>query len=130
MSLWTPDGEHPVEEDPLASLSPEERAQAQAMAAEMDEVRRQLAGVPASVVIANHAMGLYELAAIHLSADPPAFSEAQAAIDAMAAIVESLQGRLGEHEPTLRDALGQLRLAFVQLKAQLEGEPAATDDDA
>ena len=124
MSLWTPDGEHrverdaPVEEpqnDPLAGLSPEEREQTMAMAAEMDAVRRQLAEVPASVVVANHAMGMYELAAIHLSSQPPNFVEAQVAIDAMAAIVEGLKGRLGENESTLIDALGQLRMAYVQL---------------
>lgn len=140
MSLWTPGGEHPVEPDrdhhddlgedhdaggdPYAGLSPDERAQVEAMASEMDEVRRQLASVPAAVVVANHAMGLYELAAIHLSAQPPSYREAQLAIDGMAALVEGLQGRLGENEPTLRDALGQLRLAFVQLKAQ--GESGAT----
>src|SRR3954463_5899272 len=111
MSLWTPDGEHRVEReapadepeddvDPLAGLSDEEREQAMAMAAEMDEVRRQLASAPASLVVANHAMGLYELAAIHLSTQPPAFTEAQLAIDAMAAIVENLAGRLGENEQT------------------------------
>ncbi|MEY2447822.1 MAG: hypothetical protein QOH79_1298 [Acidimicrobiaceae bacterium] len=124
MSLWTPEGEHRVEReepteepqgDPLAGLSPEEREQAMAMAAEMDDVRRQLASVPASVVIANHAMGMYELAAIHLSSQPPNFAEAQVAIDAMAAIVEGLKGRLGENEPTLVDALAQLRMAYVQL---------------
>ena len=132
MSLWTPDGEHRVEredpsaeddvsadfvsgEDPLAGMSPEEREQALAMAQEMDEVRRQLASVPAAVVIANHAMGLYELAAIHLSSDPPNFQEAQLAIDAVTALVEGLEGRLGENEQTLRDALAQLRLAYVQL---------------
>ena len=124
MSLWTPDGEHRVEreespaepeQDPLAGLSPEEREQAMAMAAEMDEVRRQLAEVPASVVVANHAMGMYELAAIHLSSQPPNFVEAQVAIDAMAAIIEGLKGRLGENESTLIDALGQLRMAYVQL---------------
>ncbi len=133
MSLWTPEGEHevprdepehgseePVGDDPLAGLSPEEREQAMAMAAEMDAVRQQLASVPAAVVIANHAMGLYELAAIHLSAQPPNFPEAQVAIDAMGAIVERLQGRLGENESTLQDALGQLRLAYVQLKQQPE----------
>jgi hypothetical protein len=87
-----------------------------AMAAEMDQVRQQLASVPAAVVVANHAMGLYELAAIHLSSEPPNFSEAQVAIDSMAAIVEGLKGRLGENEPTLVDALGQLRMAYVQLK--------------
>ena len=138
MSLWTPDGEHrvprdeqtptpddgpdgpdaPEAYDPLASLSPEEQEQAMAMAAEMDAVRQQLASVPAAVVVANHAMGLYELAAIHLSADPPAFAEAQVAIDAMGAIVEGLKGRLGDNETVLVDALGQLRLAFVQLKQQ------------
>jgi hypothetical protein len=144
MSLWTPDGEHRVPRpdaepadqdhdhghdhehdhaaddggDPLAGLSPEERAQVQQMAAEMDEVRRQLASVPASVVVTNHAMGLYELAAIHLSSSPPQFHEAQLAIDGMGALVEGLEGRLGENEGTLRDALGQLRLAYVQLKNQ------------
>lgn len=126
MSLWTPDGEHHVErehehgldepdDDPLATLSPEEREQAMAMAAEMQEVRQQLASVPASVVVANHAMGMYELAAIHLSSQPPNFVQAQVAIDAMAAVVEGLHGRLGENEPTLVDALGQLRMAYVQL---------------
>jgi hypothetical protein len=137
MSLWTPDGEHRVDADsespkgapsaefvsgvdPLEGLSPEEREQAIAMAREMDEVRRQLASVSAAVVVANHAMGLYELAAIHLSSQPPAFSEAQVAIDAMACIVEGLQGRLGENETTLRDALAQLRMAFVQLKGAAE----------
>ena len=124
MSLWTPDGEHRVErdeptdepqDDPLAGLSPEEREQAMAMAAEMDEVRQQLASVPASVVVANHAMGMYELAAIHLSSPPPNFVEAQVAIDAMAAIVDGLRGRLGENEQTLVDALAQLRMAYVQL---------------
>jgi hypothetical protein len=129
MSLWTPDGEHRVEreqpsaergpepaDDPLAGLSPEEREQAVAMAAEMDEVRRQLASVPAAVVVANHAMGLYELAAIHLSNQPPKYSEAQLAIDAMTAIVEGLRGRLGENEATLIDALNQVRMAYVQLR--------------
>jgi hypothetical protein len=129
MTLWTPDGEHPVDRDrpepgaeapqpqadPLAGLSPEEREQALAMAQEMEQVRRELASVPANVVVANHAMGLYELAAIHLSSDPPSFKEAQLAIDAVTALVEGLEGRLGENEQTLRDALAQLRLAYVQL---------------
>jgi hypothetical protein len=149
MSLWTPGGEHPVDrepasaeeeladhehgEDPLAGLTPEERERAIAMAAEMDEVRRQLASAPAAVVVANHVMGLYELGAIHLSADPPNFTEAQVAIDAMGAIVETLRGRLGDNEPTLVDALGQLRLAFVQLRGAATSDAAesteSTSDD-
>jgi hypothetical protein len=87
-----------------------------AMAAEMEEVRRQLSSVPAAVVVANHAMGLYELAAIHLSSQPPNFGEAQVAIDGMTGIVERLEGRLGENEPTLIDALRQLQMAYIQLK--------------
>ncbi|HYN32519.1 MAG TPA: hypothetical protein VES40_07830, partial [Ilumatobacteraceae bacterium] len=38
---------------------------------EMNEARARLSEVPAEVVITNHVMGLYELAAIHLSATPP-----------------------------------------------------------
>jgi hypothetical protein len=143
MSLWTPGGEHPVDrerasaddvdgaaDDPLAGLTPEERERAMAMAAEMDEVRRQLASVPASVVVANHLMGLYELAAIHLSTEPPNFPEAQLAIDAMGVVVEGLRGRLGDNEPTLVDALGQLRLAYVQLRNAESGDEPDADDES
>jgi hypothetical protein len=46
------------------------------------------------------------------------------AIDAMAGIVEvRLEGRLGENETTLRDALAQLRMAYVQLKGAAESAP-------
>ena len=131
MSLWTPGGEHEVPrgdeiddgddllDDDLdeRDLSPEERERLEEMAERMTEVRRQLLAVPAATVVANHAMGLYELAAIHLSNEPPKLGEARVAIDAMGAIVDALEGRLGENEPVLRDALAQLRLAFVQLQA-------------
>jgi hypothetical protein len=76
--------------------------------------------VPAAQVVANHAMGCWELAAIHLSNQPPRFEEAQVAIDAFGALVEVLDGKLGADEATLRDALAQLRLAFVQVKASYE----------
>jgi hypothetical protein len=66
-------------------------------------------------VIANHAMGVYELAAIHLTAPEPRLSEAVLAIDALAALVEGLEGRLGEAEHTLREALGQLRTAYLEV---------------
>jgi hypothetical protein len=82
----------------------------------MQDVRRQLAEVPAAVVVSNHVMGLYELAAIHLSATPPDFAQAALAIDAVACLVEGLGDRLGEDAATMRDALGNIRIAFVQLK--------------
>ncbi len=127
MSLWTPDGERPVgrEDDPPAAppgvppgvedLSEEDRARLQAMQAELDDVRSQLLDAPASMVLANHTMGIYELAALHLTAAEPKMAEASLAIDALAALVDGLEGRLGEPEATLREALAQLRTAYVEV---------------
>jgi hypothetical protein len=93
---------------------------ARAMAAELAEIRNKLARVPAAQVVANHAMGLFELAAIHLGQQPPSFSEAALAIDAMGAVVEGVGAeRLGPAGPTLVDALAQIRLTFVQLRGSL-----------
>lgn len=47
------------------------------------DARRRLAEVPASVVVTNHAMGLFELAAIHLSGEPVRLHDASLAIDAL-----------------------------------------------
>ncbi len=82
----------------------------------METVKRQLAEVPAEVVVANHVMGLYELAAIHLSASPPDLVQAALAIDAVACLVEGLDERLGPDSQTLREALFNIRAAFVQIK--------------
>ncbi|MCU0259485.1 MAG: hypothetical protein MUE78_00565 [Ilumatobacteraceae bacterium] len=79
------------------------------------DVRARLAEAPAEVVVANHVMGLYELGAIHLSADPPDLRSAALAIDAVACLVEGLGDRLGEDASTFRDALANIRLAFVQI---------------
>ncbi len=132
MSLWTPDGERKVprqaepepergpagpDEIDLDDLSDEDRERLEDMAAHMADVRAQLLQVPAATVVANHAMGLYELAAIHLSVDPPHLSESRVAIDAMGGLLDATEGRLGENEAVLRDALAQLRLAFVQVQA-------------
>lgn len=78
-------------------------------------MREQLAQAPAELVIANHAMGLWELAALHLSQKPPQLAQAQLAIDALAALVDGLHGRLGEDEKSLQDGLSQIRMAFVQI---------------
>ncbi len=146
MSFWTPEGEHrvpstepdapqapasapPAGPDPAGALDPEDRANAEALAAEMAEVRRQLLSVPAAVVIANHAMGLYELAAIHLGTERPNLAEAKVAIEAYGALVDAVGDQLGPDGATLRDALAQIRLAFVQVKAALEGEDAATPQE-
>lgn len=110
----------------LDDLSPEEREQAEQMIREMAEARARLLSAPAAAVVANHGMGLYELAALHLTQQPPNFSEAVVAIDALGAVTAALAGRLGEAEATLNDALGQIRKAYVQLRSQAGsggGEP-------
>jgi len=107
----------------LDDLGPEEEAE---LAGRLDELRRQLLGTPAEVVVANHAYGLFELAAIHLSQQPPRRDQARLAVDAMAALVEGLEGRLGEAERPLKDALAQIRLAFIQISEAA----AATDGEA
>jgi len=153
-SLWTPSGEHPVDTDPapseptdpadqtepavddiiaaslpegvsLEDLSPEERARAEQMVGEMAEARERLVATPAAVIVANHGMGLYELAALHLAEQDPDLTEATVAIDGLTAIVEGLEGRLGEAEATLREALDQIRMAFEQVKSRVS---AGADD--
>ena len=142
MSLWTPDGEHTVKRDsgteaaasqttPMPDepgepqLSPEQEEAARAMTQELSEARARLLETEASTVITNHALGIYELAAIHLTADAPKFSEAKLAIDALGALVEGTNGRLGEAEPTLTEALHQIRMAYVQRTQQMND--AASD---
>jgi hypothetical protein len=103
----TPDDTHTAH-DPADAAS----VGAEALA----EARQRLADVPPEVVVVNHVMGLYELAAIHLSAEPPRLAEAALAIDAVACLVEGLGDRLGAEHETLTTALSNIRLAFVQIK--------------
>jgi hypothetical protein len=82
---------------------------------DMVEITRQLAAAPAEDVIANHCYGLFELAALHLSQQPPSLGKAQLAIDALGLLVDGLGDRLGQHAEALVDGLAQLRLAFVRI---------------
>lgn len=83
----------------------------------MAMLQKQLAETPAAEVVANHCFGFFELAALHLSLQPPQLTEASVAIDALNAVVEGLAGRLGEHETQLKEGLASLKLAFVQIRA-------------
>ncbi len=91
----------------------------------MRQLADQLLATPAADVVANHCYGMFELAALHLGARPPQLAEARVAIDALAAVVEALGDRLGEAAPTLRDALAQIRLAYVQIATASGGSDAA-----
>ena len=88
----------------------------------MVELQEQLARTPVELVIANHAFGLFELAALHLSLQPPQLPQARLAIDALGALVEGLAGRLGEYERQLVEGLANLRLAYVQIRSAAQGE--------
>jgi hypothetical protein len=150
MSLWTPSGEHPVERpgrpapdatssspqdapteppqsDPtsLDDLSPEERAQAEEFARQVDSARRQLLDAPAGSVVGQQALQFYELAALHLSQPQPKLDDARVAVDAFAAVVTGLGPRLGEAEQPLRQALNQIQLAFVEVSRSAGGSAEA-----
>ena len=94
--------------------------------AAIEEARRRVAEAPPEVVVTNHVMGLYELAAIHLAADQPNLPAAALAIDAVACLVDGLGDRLGPDVGSLRDALGNIRLAFVQIKARAQAPDGST----
>ncbi|MBV8305211.1 MAG: hypothetical protein JOZ04_13450, partial [Acidimicrobiia bacterium] len=117
-TIWTPSGEQPVGDEgwvPGPGEPPGEPPEE--LEAELAEVQRQLLETPASVIIANHAIGLFQLAALHLNQQPANLVDAQLAIDALGSLVEGLGDRLGPDEDALRDALAQIRLAFVQIKS-------------
>lgn len=147
MSLWTPGGEVPVNRGrsgreqgqppprsprdeglagvvggpDLDDLSPEERARAEEMIAQMAEVQRQIVATPASQVVANHIAGFYELAMLHLAQERPKFDEAQLAIDAMAGVLDAVGDRLGETASALRQALTQAQMVFVRVRQEVSG---------
>jgi len=136
--LWTPSGEVPPSGSgpgdggatpPGGRGDAGEEVDEAAVAEELRRVRAELAATPVADIVANHAVGLWQLAILHLSAEPgeaPRLDEAGLAIDAMAALVDGLGDRLGQHAEALREALAQLRLAYVQLR---DG-PDAPDEDA
>lgn len=113
--LWTPGGERPVSREAQEAPQQELTAEQDQLLGELEQAREQLAQTPASLVVANHAIGLFQLAAIHLDREPANLDDARLAIDALAALVEGLHGRLGDEEQTLRDALAQLQLAYVEV---------------
>lgn len=82
----------------------------------------ELAGTPAAVVVANHVVGLFQLAAIHLNEDPPHLDDGRLAIDAVRALLDAVGDRLGDDGAALRTGLTQLQLAYVQLHRRAGGE--------
>jgi hypothetical protein len=133
-TLWTPSGEYdPTErtDEPGATerapqaASGAEREPTPEELEEMLRARAELASVPVTDIIANHAVGLWQLALLHLVPDPgpdgtptpPRLQDAALAIDALAALVDGLGARLAPNDEALREALAQLRLAYVQVSS-------------
>lgn len=119
-TLWTPQGEHPTGDeaegfgDGGSGEGGDEAAREQ-----LARIRAELVSTPVRDVVANHAIGLWQLALIHLGLDDessePDLAEAKLAIDAMASLVEGLVDRLGDHAEPLAAALTNLRMAFVRV---------------
>jgi len=91
------------------------------MRAEMMAMQEQLLRTPAAVVVANHGIAMLELAAVHLGQEPPQLADASVAIDALAGLLDAVGPRMGENEAPLRQALHQLRMAFVEAKTASAG---------
>ena len=142
MSLWTPGGEVPVERNRAArarprstkacrtgrrsdldDLSPEERAQAEEMIAEMAEVQRQVLAAPAAQVVANHSPGFYELAAIHLRRSRRGSTRPSWPSTPWPPCSMPSATAWARTASPLRDALTQLQMAFVQRKNEAEPRP-------
>lgn len=125
-SLWTPGGEVPIERDqprqqPDPGTPDPGTADDAELAAEYERMQAQILDLPAGDVVAQHAMGFYELAALHLSQPEPRLADARLAIDALTALLEALEGRLGEAEGPLAAALPQLKMAFVEVSDRARG---------
>jgi hypothetical protein len=133
--LWTPSGEHqpadgePAAGDALPADALLEDADEEQVREELRRVRAELAGTPVADLVANHAIGLWQLAVLHLTPEegaPVRLDEAGLAIDAMAALVEGLGDRLGTSAQPLHEALAQLRMAFVQVSERGGAAPEPT----
>jgi hypothetical protein len=122
--LWTPGGGEPEQppppgQPPSADEPSEEELEA------LRELHARLASTPVADVIVNHAIGMWQLALVHLGVvtppdeqgrrPEPNLAAAGLAIDALSALVDALVGRLGEGEEMLRDALGQAQMLFVEV---------------
>jgi len=86
----------------------------------MAQVRAEIVAAPAEQIVANHLIGLYELASAHLSQTEPNFAAASLAIDSIAAVLAAAEGRLGESEEQLRQALVVVQTFYVRRKEQID----------
>jgi hypothetical protein len=90
---------------------------------QLEQLREQLASVSAADVVAEAALSLIALAYVRLGIPPEQharFRDLEAArllVDALGGMLSASEGRLGAAEPSLRDALAGLRMAFADAAA-------------
>ena len=121
MSLWTPGGEHPVDRpgggrrrptDGRRRRGPHPRG---AGPARRDAGRDGGGAAAAARRAGGGRRGQPRHGPLRAGRPPPRRASRRSsprralAIDALGALVDGLEGRLGDDEPTLREALGQLR---------------------
>ena len=140
--IWTPSGDVPGGADAGGAQGPtphqhgfDPREQAQGapetgahggpteeeMRAAMEQMRR----IPPQQVIIEHAILLYNLAAVRL--DPDGLPEARIAIDALEGLLKGAGEALGQAGVELAEMLRQIQLAFVDAarEAGAAGGPSA-----
>lgn len=159
MTIWTPSGEHEVpreagdasgaaesaprtappnqpageagdrpEGQPTGQPEMDPQMQQQ-MEQQLAEIRERILQTPIEAMLAQHFVGLYEIAAIHMSAESPNLHSARLAINAMDGILSATEGELGDAEESMQSMLHQLRLAYVSA-SQDSGEPGDAADPA
>ena len=128
-----PPGSRPPGSDPTDVLggAPEGPPPTAEELAAVRELHDRLAATPVADVIVNHAIGIWQLALVHLGVvtppddmgrrPAPDLASAGLAIDALAALVDALTDRLGEGEDMLRDALQQVQMLFVEIADAADG---------
>jgi hypothetical protein len=103
---------------------------------QLEQLREQLASVSAGDVVAEAALSLIALAYVRLGIPPEQherFRDLDAArllVDALGGMLAATEGRLGAPEPSLREALANLRMAYADVAAHLEAHPEAASAPA
>ena len=99
---------------------------------QLEQLREQLASVSAADVVAEAALSLIALAYVRLGIPPSQherfrdLDQARLLVDALGGMLAATDGRLGAPEPSLRDALANLRLAFAEVAATGGGSAPRT----
>jgi hypothetical protein len=132
--LWTPGDGDPSRPPSEPNGSSEPAADSMPSPEEVAAVRElhdRLKATPVADVIVNHAIGIWQLALVHLGVlTPPSpdgerpapdLAAAGLAIDALAALVDGMADRLGDGEEMLRDALQQAQMLYVEIAEAAEG---------